>query len=245
MIARIDGSGVESVVPPKRGIVASNGTWVDGGRALQFVSTDTPDKMPQIKVIDLQTRRISVVPTPARLKTTDPHRVGNRIVFPAKGDTIDALWTMNIDGTQARQLTRPSGFTNKGSKELNLGDYDPKLSPDGSKVAFMRSFGNEIWRIYVVDVASGREMALSPANAPGSDTLPEWSGDGRLLVFWHFDRKNLPATGIYTMRPDGSERQMVPLPRGQLTGHANFFPNDGSGKEARIIYMAKSLPQMP
>jgi Tol biopolymer transport system component len=148
-----------------------------------------------------------------------------------------------MDGTDARQITHPKIPQPKKHSQFPLGDYDPKLSPDNSKVAAMRYFGGEIWHIFVLDLATGKEKDFSTGEV--SEGLPEWSSDGKLLIFTHWNRKYLDKMGIYTMKPDGNDRKMVPLPRGFLLNHANFFPGEGSSKDARIVYVAKKFPGLP
>lgn len=243
LVINIDGTSLETVVPPKRGVINSNGSWTPDGKGIIYLSTENPQRRTQIKQIDLATRKITTIKTPDHLKPADPFRVGNRITFPSIGKDLNSLWLMNIDGTDARQITRPKIPQPKKQRLFPLGDYDPKLSPDNSKVATMRYFGGEIWHILVLDVATGKEKDLSTGEV--SEGLPEWSSDGKLLIFTHWDRKNPRAMGIYTMKPDGSERKMVPLPRGFLMDHTNFFPGEGSSKDARIIYVAKKFPGLP
>jgi Tol biopolymer transport system component len=243
MVVNMDGTGLQTIVPPKRGVIASNSSWTPDGKGLTYLSTDNPQKRTQIKQIDLATRKITTIKTPDNLKPSDPYRVGSKIVFPTKGDGLDSLWIMNIDGTGAKQLTHPKIPKPKKRRIFPLGDYDPKLSPDGSKVAVMRYFGGETWRMFVVDVATGQEKELSANEV--TEGLPEWSSDGKLLMFWHADRKQPRKMGIYTMKPDGSNRKMIPLPRGYLHNHASFFPGEGSSSSARIIYVAKKNPLLP
>jgi Tol biopolymer transport system component len=234
LVMNLDGSGLEVVVPARQGIVAANGCWTPDGKALMFISTDTPQRTPELRQVDLATRQVSRLPTPPGLKATDPHWEASKIVFPAKADEgkgADALWLMNADGSQPRQITRPP--RSKSAPGL-YGDFDPKISPDGSKIAFMRIDGGESWRVMVLDLDSGEEKTLTP---PGvMQWLPTWSSDGKLLLYVHVDRKNPKDIGLYTMTPDGRDRRMIPLPRGYLYGHSTFFPGDGSSDSARIIF---------
>lgn len=239
VIANLDGTGLETIIPAKPGVIAANGCWTPDGKSLIFLSTDNPQRIPEIRQIDLATRKITRVPTPAGLKTTDPHWEGNKIVFPVKaeGKGADSLWVMNADGSGAQQVTRPT----RSSRASGLyGDFDPKLSPDGSKVAFMRIDGGESWRVMVLDLTTGEERLLTPKGA--MQWLPTWSSDGKLLLYVHVDRNKLKETGLYTMTIDGNDRKMIPLPRGYLYGHSSFFPNGGSSASARIIYTGTQKP---
>jgi Tol biopolymer transport system component len=242
LLARIDGTDVQTLIPAKKGILNCNSTWSSDGKFLVWLTTDNPGRQPQLRKIELQTRRISDIPTPPGLNPADPHVVGNRIVFPVVGGNAHYLWVMDLDGSNGKRLTVPNFGKAKKIGKHQLGDYDPKLSPDGSKVAFMRLYGKDGWRIFVVDVNTGKETDLSGPNQ--IDTLPDWSSDGKLLLFWHIDKKALHKMGLYTMKPDGSDRKMIPLPRGYLHGHPHFFPNRDSSPNARIIYRATKAPQL-
>lgn len=236
----LDGTGLETIIPPKPGVVAANGGWTPDGKSLIYISTDNPQHVPEIRQIDLATRQVVRVPTPAGLKATDPHWEAGKIVFPTKaeeGKGADALWIMNADGSGARQLTKPA--RSKSGPGL-FGDFDPKISPDGSKVAFMRIDGGEGWKVYVTDIATGEEKLLTPKGP--LEWLPTWSSDGKLLLYVHVDRDKPKEIGLYTMTPDGKDRKIIPLPRGYLYGHSTFFPGDGSSDSARIIFNGTPKP---
>lgn len=167
-----------------------------------WLSTDNPQRQPQLMRIDLASGKITRIPTPPKLNTSDPHVVGEQIVFPVVASELDVLWVMNLDGTNSRQLTYPKFSSDLPRSKFAPGDYDPKLSPDGREVAFMRLFGEEGWRIFVVDTATGHERDLSGPTR--IDALPDWSSNGKLLLFWHVNKENMAASGLYTMRPDSS-----------------------------------------
>ena len=242
MLMNLDGSGLEVIVPPKRDVINANGDWAPDGKSLIWLTTDNAQGRPEIRHIDLATRKVRSLPTPPGLPTTDPHWHAGKVVFPVKAGPrgADALWIMNEDGSGARQITSPP----RSSSAAGLyGDFDPRLSPKGDRVAFMRIDGGESWRVMLLDLASGQEKLLTPKGA--TQWLPTWSSDERLLLYVNFDRRRLHESGLYTMTPAGERRTMVPLPRGYLYGHSNFFPNDGSSAKARIVFNAQRMPGMP
>ena len=102
-------------------------------------------------------------------------------------------------------------------------DRSPKISPDGTRVAFARSrlpwvsFRNEAdWDIWVLDLASGRERLLAERGAE-----PGWTSDGRSVVFQRGGREVVQAdaeTGAETILLGARERRVwtgpSPDPRG-------------------------------
>jgi len=244
LIMSLNGSKIETIVPARKGRVAANSYWTPDGKGLLYISTDGKKKRPRIKIIDIKTRKERELPVPEYLIPTDPHQVDDMIVFPAvpvKGPKVSSIWIMKMDGTGLRRITNPRLKIDQRlfSSHAPAGDTDPKLSPDKSKVALMRHVGKHNWHIVVVDLKTGEERDLSPPYSV--DAMPEWSSDGKLLVFWHVDPKNLKKSGIYYMKPDGSERRKVPLPPGYLYKMPAFFPTDRAGPKARIVFSGKKV----
>ncbi len=252
MLVRLDGTGLKSIVPPRKGILACNSYWTPDGKALLYVSTNNPGRKPQINRIDLndnmEIQNITELPVPEYLLPVDPHQVDNLIVFPAINTMRKdrGIWIMNADGTDLKQLTYPKedpeGKDPMARHKAGTGDSDPKLSPDGSRVAFMRHVERKYhWHIHMVDVKNGEENDLSaariPLGYPAADAMPEWSSDGKLLIYFHGQvDMGINQINLYTMKPDGSERKRIPLPRGSFYTTVSFFPGEGSGKKARIIF---------
>lgn len=68
------------------------------------------------------------------------------------------------------------------------------------------------------------------------------SSDGELLIFPHFliDEK-MALAEMYMIKPDGSERKKLPLPKEYVYGNVAFFPDEGSDDNARIIFSATKI----
>jgi TolB protein len=127
------------------------------------------------------------------------------------------IWTMNVNGSGLRPLTRG---------EL---DTAPTWSPDGSTIAFARETGSGA-AIWLVDVNGSNQRQLTTPRGAG-DFQPDWSLDGDWIAFSR-------ATGpggrhdICAVRPDGTGLR-------QLTSHArgNYSPAwSPDGK--RIVFMS-------
>lgn len=242
MLARIDGSELRSLVPPRKDAVAANGYWTPDGKAILYVSTDNPQRRGQINRIELATGNITKIAIPGDPWAADPHQVGQRMAVSVFDEArkANAIWLVDLPGGRPRQVTRHDLAGIDRAVKAPLGDFDPKLSPDGRNLVAMRNLGRHNWHIILVNLDSGRERDLSAAKAV--DGVPEWSGDGRKLVFWHVDPKELKNTGLYTMNPDGGERRRIPLPGGYFYTMPAFFPGEGSGGNARLIFSAEKNP---
>ena len=242
MLARLDGSGLESLVPPRKGMVAANGQWTDDGSAILYVSNDNPAKQGQINRIDIATRKITKVDIPGNPWAADPHVIGNQLAIsvfdPKKKKT--SIWIHELDSNKARELTSPSIASGERESPLPIGDYDPKISPDGTKLVAFRNVGKDNWHIVVVNIKTGAELDLSARKAV--DAVPEWSSDGKKLLFWDVNLAELKKSGLHAMTAEGRERQRIPLPGGFLYTMPAFFPGEGSGPAARIIFSAQKNP---
>lgn len=102
----------------------------------------------------------------------------------------NVLYRMNADGTNPKLLGHPDTF-----------DVQPAVSPDGTKVAFLRlNADGALGTIWVRDIATGKERQLVAAGADVE--TPSWSPDGRWIMY----------TGDLTIRrvaSDGSGTAVV------------------------------------
>ncbi len=248
VICRMDGASCELAIPARRGIVAANASWTPDGRGLLYVTNDRPGRRAGVARLDMATRQVSIIPTGADRDFADPHQVAQTIVASSRapqdaraGPAVSHLVLYDLASQQRRQLTTPT-FAQTVEMDPPLGDHDPKLSPDGTRVAVMRHLAKDDWAIVVVDVATGQERNLSGPSPV--DAVPEWSADGRLLLFWSVDRTDLRRSGLYTIRPDGSDRRRVPLPPGRFYTMPAFHPGATSGPDARILFSSRPDARM-
>jgi len=91
---------------------------------------------------------------------------------------------MNSDGTNARRVTDPPRAGEWGDAVLPFGDYDPRISPDGSRVVFERlvddstQYGN--YDLFMVNLDGSSEIRLTENG--WTQGLVSWSNDGQTLV---------------------------------------------------------------
>ena len=95
---------------------------------------------------------------------------GTRLAFTSYRGGSAALWVMNADGSQLRQLTPTNGAH---------GDYFPTWSPDGQRIAFQRINAAQS-RIGLIAAAGG---AIGFYEFDGRAYSPAWSPDGRWIAF--------------------------------------------------------------
>ncbi len=119
------------------------------------------------------------------------------------------IYVADYDGANARQVTQHGSVSIK-----------PKLSPDGSKIAYL-SYKDGYPFLYVFDRASGRSTMIS--KEVGANLSPAWSPDGRRIAMTLSKDGN---TEIYMKNADGTNP--VRLTKNRDGDTSPVFSPDGS-----------------
>ena len=149
---------------------------------------------------------------------------------------------IDADGSGLRRLTRNT-----------VADWDPDWSPDGQKIAWIRSDGTGT-DIFVMNADGSDQQNLTPK--PGNRGEPRWSPDGRAILFTAVPpgQPHTPPTpsagpyrdDVYVMNADGSGQRKLthtreagefgPVwsPDGQQIA---FTRHAGTSGEVRIVVM--------
>lgn len=152
---------------------------------------------------------------------------GDKIVFTANS----RVWIMNSDGAQPFRVTDPPRAGEWGNANLPFGDYDPRLSPDSSRIVFERLEGDDSphgnYNLFLVNPdGSGKTRLTDSGYAQG---LASWSHSGDRLVYIVSAIGEAGQFDIYMMNADGANnRSITPdyFPASFLVHEAIFSADD-------------------
>ena len=170
---------------------------------------------------------------PMELFDSDSHEAdidwaGNYIAF-----TKDSrIWIMKSDASDVRPLSDPPRPGVWGSANLPFGDYDPRISPDGSRVFFERLLRDESphgnYDLFMIDLKSSKETRLTYSGY--AQGLASWSHSGEQLVYIVGAIDQDGKYDMYLMDADGTNnRNITPdyFPQ-QFLCHWAVFSRDDS-----------------
>jgi len=117
------------------------------------------------------------------------------------GDGNWAVWTVNADGSDPRQLTHPTLTLPRGSG----GDSPGPWSPDGKRLAFgSQRSGN--FDVFVMNADGSGQHQLT--HAADGESPAAWLPDGRIVYASFHGGQPLPSW--YLMNPDGTGVRTLP-----------------------------------
>jgi TolB protein len=126
-------------------------------------------------------------------------------------------WAVRPDGSGLRRLTKAP---------LNRADYDPRWSPDGSRVLFDRAhtdgLGDDLFTVQAD--GTGLRQLTNCDSGCWSDESAAWSADGRRIAFTRATGPLPPAgvqpskVAVYVMNANGSGIRQVTRPEANREG---------------------------
>ena len=150
---------------------------------------------------------------------------GRRIAFAAAEGGQSEIWVGNRDGSGLVRLTNTL-----------VNEDQPSWSPDGTKLAFRRwqtqGTPSDIWVMSATD-GSGQVNLTAAADFVGEELAPAWSpqlAGGSRIAFVHEVRggDGYMRAKIWSMKPDGSDKQVVTPNAGDHYDDQPAWSPDGS-----------------
>ena len=194
---------------------------VSVNRGTNIAATVSPDR--STIVFDLQGVLWSIpmaggVAAPLTQPFLEPARPdyspqGGLVAFEAYAGGTFHIWAMDPSGANPRQLSY-------GHQD----DRDPRVSPDGTKIAYSSdnaSFGSN-YTIRVLDVATG-QSATWAASATFDQFEPSWAPDGKTIAFVNGAGAN--GTSIQAVGSAGARTTLVTAPAGQRLNSPAYSPS--------------------
>jgi dipeptidyl-peptidase-4 len=209
--------------------------WVDGGKKISYLETDTLTGIRNVHLYTISNRRGAIAVDGSLLVDSpgsEPMRIGS---YEWSKDGKRVL----ITGTLPARRTKTGGnfgvFDVETKTFRRLTDTEEeqaiiKFSPDGRKIGFTRSNN-----LFVMDIASGRETQLTFDGT--ADIINgrfdwvyeeefsiidgwEWSPDSKRIAFWRLDQTNV-STFPLVRYPVDSQHAGIEIMKYPKTGEEN------------------------
>jgi hypothetical protein len=138
------------------------------------------------------------------------------------------IWVVERAGGNARRLTSFQGQT-----------INPKLSPDGTTIAFSGDYGGNV-DVYTMPVDGGEPTRLTWH--PGADTVQGWTPDGKRILFASPRATAAPnaTPRFWTVPAGGGLEEPMPLPR----GYQGKISPDGAHRLSHEHVVGRGAPQL-
>lgn len=275
----MDGSVLVALTTPNTARISTNAYWIDSTYNFSFLdgvlgSTTLPDKI-QIKrgyrdANMVETSPASAVPVVNGILVLDPQEQGGKIVFSgiyynvALGLTVRSIFTIDANGNALDGKTIATVYGGQPASAVvwtQADENDPKFSPDGSKIAFMRRINtttptnNHGFHIFVtsalltnnttlgteIDISDKYLLQAQKQSLFYNDGVPEWIDETTLVFFTlNFTNPTAPDFGLeqklFTMKTDGSLRTEIRLPTGYQ--YSDPIPYKDALGKTRILFAA-------
>jgi len=190
------------------------------GKPFDEYYTQTPT---HLWIYDLDSGQLEEIATRDRMAVFyTPQLLLNdeRMLVQVVRNKVGQIFSMNLDGTDAREFTRAEeGFP-----------YGLSLSPDHKRVAYHLAAGSG-YQIWTSDLAGGNRVRV--AEKPGHIYFgPAWSPDGQWLAYQDCEPARDPGhdwSDICMSRPDGSESRMLTQNQSMWFGATYGNPQNRGG----------------
>ena len=155
---------------------------------------------------------------------------GTRIAFgqaTLRGGKAESaeIFVMNANGTGVRRVTQITA-----GKPFAMDVLRPAWSPNGNQLVFeVQNLGTaeppNRHALFIVDADGSGLRQLTPWSLNAGDD-PDWSPDGKLILFRTVSASNRHHGNLHTIRPDGTGlRRLTNYPAPKTVGSPTFSPD--------------------
>ena len=218
-----DGSHLRQITHPPKDLPQDDyAEWSPDGQRIVFQREPTDFSTTQIMVVNPDTGDTRTVVTQANRPsewpshpdfTPDGHSIAySRVVAPPNVQDppewkyYTAIFTVGLDGSDPHQITE-TPKRHKG--QLATETTDPAFSPDGKMLTFVRydhprEKENARFAVFVQPIGSPEDAQRITPWKLNCQAKPEFSPDGKLLLFLCLPKGEEGPSNLYWVHPDGT-----------------------------------------
>jgi TolB protein len=204
-VVREDGSGLRRMTNNRVADYAPS--WSPDGKRLLFVSNRDGDD--ELFVMDASGGNVRQLTRNRRQDVTPQWSPDGRSIAFASDRARPGepeIWVMRAGGGGARRLVRTVNH-----RTWQDAQYSPTWSPDGRRLIFSMSVAESNPELHVVG-ADGKGLrrltrTRGSIDVFGDDTMPDWSADGKTVVF--VSNREQRSSDLWTMTADGRGQRPV------------------------------------
>jgi Tol biopolymer transport system component len=217
-----DGSHIRQITHPPKGLPQDDyAEWSPDGQRIVFQREPTDFSTTRIMVVNPDTGDTRTVVTQANYPvswpshpdfTPDGHSIAySRVVAPPKIQDppewkyYSAIFTVGLDGSDPHQVTS-TPKRHKG--QLATETTDPAFSPNGKMLTFVRydprEKKNDRYAVFVQPIGSPEDAHRITPWKLNCQAKPEFSSDGKLLLFLCLPEGEEGPSNLYLVHPDGT-----------------------------------------
>jgi TolB protein len=243
-----DGSHIRQITHPPKGWRDDAPRWSPDGKRIAFERFKSDESTGRVMVVNPDTANTrTVVPCTGErcVEATEPnfspdgHSIAyRRTVAPPNAQNppdwklYSAIFIVGLDGKNSHQVT--STPKRRKGQPVAFDTFNPVFSPNGKLLTFARTNyqkENERFAVFVQPLGSPEDAhRITPWKLNCQD-LPEFSPDGKLVLFRCLPKGEEGPSNLYWVHPDGTGlHQITHAPADKQYLRSSFSPSFSEGE---------------